>query len=107
MLGRMHEMSAPAVDATADMSGNLMYKPEYMENWEELLAEARAAIPVKTGKRRNNAKHRWRNRMHQLAEQHKVLKAERIKKHEAQMLDRHKRALARRAQNWVGPILNC
>ena len=87
--------------------GDLMYQGEYMENWEELLKEARAAYPSKGGKQRYNYKRRFRHKMKVIAEQHRVLKQQRIAKHEREMLDRHKRAVERKAGNWFGPILRC
>jgi len=92
-----------ALQATG--STDMFYEGEYPENWEALLAEARAAYPERGGKRRNNYKRRFRNKMHAIARQHRIRKRERIAKHENEMMRRHKLALERKAANWMGPVL--
>lgn len=89
--------------AQATSAGDLMYTGERPENWEELLAEARAAYPERAGPRRNNHMKREARRFKVIRRQHRVAKEQRIAKHHAAMLRRSKLAVERRG--WDGPRL--
>mmetsp|Transcript_13743 Transcript_13743/g.44835 ORF Transcript_13743/g.44835 Transcript_13743/m.44835 type:complete len:151 (+) Transcript_13743:41-493(+) len=103
--GLLERQQLESVDSSEMSSGggDLMYQGEYFENWEELLEEAKASYPERGGKRRANCRRRYLHKMHLIANQHRVLKKQRIAKHEQEMLDRQKRAVERRG--WLGPIL--
>ena len=59
------------------MGSDLMYQGEMAENWEELLAEARAAYPERAGPRKAKHLKREKLRWKQIRLQHKIAKAQR------------------------------
>ena len=89
--------------AQATSAGDLMYSGDRPDNWEALLAEARAAYPERAGPRRNNHRKREAARFKAIRRQHRVAKEQRILAHHAAMLRRSKLAVERRG--WDGPRL--
>ena len=89
--------------AQATSAGDLLYAGERPDNWEELLAEARAAYPERAGPRRNNHRKREAARFKAIRKQHRVAKEQRILAHHEAMIRRSKLAVARRG--WLGPNL--
>lgn len=90
------------VEATR-MGSDLMYQGEMAENWEELLAEARASYPERAGPRKAKHLKREKLRWKQIRLQHKIAKNQRIEKHHKDMLDYRQRAIERKG--WLGPVL--
>lgn len=96
------KLTGAATD-TVGSSSNLMYQGEWVENWEELLAEARASYPPREGPRRSRQKRRLMAKWKVVRRQHNQQKLERIEAHHRELLDRNKRALERKG--WFGPVL--
>lgn len=82
---------------------NLLYQGEWVDNWQQLLEEARAAYPERAGPRRSRAIKRLKLKWKNVRRQHNRQKEERIAAHNREMLDRKKRAIERKG--WFGPML--
>lgn len=82
---------------------NLMYQGTWVDNWEELLREARQSYPWREGPRRTRYKKRMLAREKVQRRQHYQTKLELIAAHHREQLEKKRRAIAR--IGWEGPTL--
>lgn len=85
-------------------SASGIYDPEIPENWQDMLAEARASYPLKDGPRRSKAMKRIRMKQYVINKQLKKRKWERMNAHFRKMAARAKRAEDAKGFKWRGVI---